>query len=75
MRHRSVIVRVLVAVAVVAALAVGGQALFTEAQAAPCRCPMIYAPVQCDNGKVYPNQCVADCRHAKNCVPTGGLIQ
>jgi hypothetical protein len=32
---------------------------------------MIYAPVECDKGKVYPNQCVADCRNAKNCVPIG----
>ena len=39
----------------------------------PCRCPLIYAPVQCDHGKVYPNQCVADCHNAKNCVPTGEL--
>ena len=35
------------------------------------RCPLIYAPVQCDRGKVYPNQCVADQHHAKNCVPLG----
>jgi hypothetical protein len=35
------------------------------------RCPLIYAPVQCDHGKVYPNQCVADQHHAKNCVPIG----
>ena len=42
-----------------------------EAAASACRCPLIYAPVVCDNGKVYPNQCVADCHHAKNCVPAG----
>ncbi|MCI0655609.1 MAG: hypothetical protein L0170_00880 [Acidobacteria bacterium] len=35
------------------------------------RCPLIYAPVICDNGKTYPNQCVADQHHAKNCVPAG----
>jgi len=35
------------------------------------RCPLIYAPVICDNGKTYPNQCVADQHHAKNCVPLG----
>ncbi|HEV8337979.1 MAG TPA: hypothetical protein VGR67_16330 [Candidatus Polarisedimenticolia bacterium] len=34
-------------------------------------CPQIYAPVICDNGKVYPNQCVADQHHAKHCVPYG----
>ena len=36
------------------------------------RCPLIYAPVICDKGVIYPNQCVADSRHAKNCVPCGG---
>ena len=34
-----------------------------------CVCPQIYAPVVCDKGKTFPNQCVADCRRAKNCVP------
>jgi len=42
--------------------------------AGPCICPDIYAPVQCSNGKVYPNQCVANCRHATNCVPTGDIF-
>jgi hypothetical protein len=37
----------------------------------PTRCPAIYAPVVCDNGKTYPNQCEADRHHAKNCVPLG----
>lgn len=32
-------------------------------------CPLIYAPVICDGGKIYPNQCEADQHHAKNCVP------
>ena len=63
-----------VAVVLVAAFCFGVAALFTETQAkGPCRCPMIYAPVECDKGKVYPNQCVADCRNAKNCVPIGIL--
>jgi hypothetical protein len=35
------------------------------------RCPLIYAPVICDHGKTYPNLCVAEQHHAKNCVPTG----
>jgi hypothetical protein len=43
--------------------------LVTPAEAGRCICPKIYAPVLCDNGRVYPNQCVADCQHAKNCVP------
>jgi hypothetical protein len=37
-------------------------------------CPLIYAPVICDKGRIYPNQCVADQHHAKNCQPyTQGL--
>jgi len=43
--------------------------------AGPCRCPLLYAPVLCDNGRVYSNQCFATCAHAKNCVPTGGGVQ
>ena len=34
-------------------------------------CPQIYAPVICDHGNIYPNQCEADAHHAKNCVPYG----
>ena len=40
-------------------------------QARPPVCPKIYAPVTCDNGKTYVNQCVADRHHATGCVPTG----
>ena len=55
---------------VVTAIVFGAFALFTETSAAGrCICPHIYAPVTCDNGKTYPNQCVANCRNAKNCVP------
>ena len=43
----------------------------TPAEAAACRCPLIYAPVLCDHGRTFPNQCVADCHNAKNCVPIG----
>jgi len=65
--------RLVLIVALVATAAVGTAALIGEAQAGPCRCPLIYAPVICDHGKTYPNPCVADCHNAKNCVPTGGL--
>jgi len=44
---------------------------FSKAPAGPPVCPQIYAPVICDGGKIYPNQCVADRHHAKNCVPYG----
>ncbi|MCO6435743.1 MAG: hypothetical protein J5J06_01495 [Phycisphaerae bacterium] len=52
---------------VVAAGGFGLMALRAEARPQPC--PQIYAPVICDNGKIYPNQCEADRHHAKNCVP------
>ena len=55
---------------VLLAIGAGVTAFFvTPAEAGRCVCPKIYAPVECDKGKVYPNQCVADCRRAKNCVP------
>lgn len=57
---------------ILAVIVVAGLTLATDASAAgACRCPLIYAPVACDHGKTYPNQCVADCHNAKNCVPTG----
>lgn len=40
-----------------------------EAKGPPAPCPQVYAPVICDNGKIYPNQCEADKKRAKNCVP------
>jgi len=68
---------ILLAAIVVAAIGAGAIALMSEtatsAEAGPCICPQVYAPVVCDNGRTYPNQCVADCRHARNCVPTGDL--
>jgi hypothetical protein len=65
----------LVCVLVVVAVASVGLAVwFTPAEAkGPCRCPQVYAPVECDHGKIYPNQCVADCHHARNCEPIGIL--
>ena len=38
-----------------------------------CICPSIVAPVKCDNGVTYINQCRANCAHARNCVPTGDI--
>ena len=34
-----------------------------------CACPLIYAPVQCGDGNVYINSCVASCRGASGCTP------
>jgi hypothetical protein len=56
---------------VVAAAAVVIASLSVAFAAPSAKCPAIYAPVICDNGKVYPNQCYADQQHAKNCVPYG----
>ncbi len=71
MRIRSALVKLLVATVVVAAVTIGAFSVFTEARAAGCICPMIYAPVLCDNGRTYANGCLAACAHAKNCVPIG----
>ena len=73
MNNRKLTVRSLIVVSVACVLAVGSFSLFSEAQAigGGCICPMIYAPVKCDNGRTYSNACVASCAHAKNCVPVG----
>lgn len=65
--------RIALLVALLSAAIIGTTAFMVPTVEAkgPCRCPQIYAPVECDNGKTYPNQCVADCRNAQNCVPTG----
>jgi hypothetical protein len=36
-------------------------------------CPAIFAPVTCDNGKTYTNQCFADADCATGCVSGSGL--
>ena len=56
---------------IVGVLALGVSALLSTVEASSCRCPLIYAPVTCDHGRTYPNQCEADCHNAKNCVPSG----
>lgn len=61
------------AIFLVAVLAGVAAMMTTPVEAGRCICPKVYAPVECDNGKVYPNQCVADCRNASGCVPTGGF--
>ncbi len=40
-----------------------------------CVCYELYAPVTCDGGCTYSNQCFADCAGARNCVPSGGAVQ
>jgi len=74
---RKLVASLSLAAAISAIAAVGVVALLTAtatpAEAGPCICPKIYAPVRCENGKTYANPCLADCRRAKNCVPTGDL--
>ena len=65
----SILAAALVASIVGAGIAALMATTATPADAARCICPMVYAPVICDKGRTYPNQCVADCRNAKNCVP------
>ena len=68
-------------IVLVLALAAAGVTAFASYSSAvgggggggPKLCPDIYAPVICDNGKTYPNQCYADKAKAKNCVPTGDI--
>ena len=62
--------KVLFATALVVAACFGAAALFTEAEAGRCRCPLIYAPVICD-GHYYVNWCYAECHGytAADCVP------
>jgi hypothetical protein len=36
-------------------------------------CPFIYAPVTCNDGVTYTNQCFADAACAKGCHPAGGV--
>ncbi len=62
--------RVAVVALIAFAVGFGLVALSTTAEAkAPCRCPMIVAPVICDDGKIYVNLCVAQCQRARHCVP------
>ena len=72
---KRVVGTVLVVATLTAALGLGFAALMTAtatpAEAARCICPKVYAPVVCDNGRTYPNQCIADCRNGRNCVPVG----
>ena len=67
--------RFVVGAAVAAIFVVGISAFLSSEPAAAggCICPQVYAPVKCSNGKTYPNQCVANCQHAKDCVPTGDI--
>jgi hypothetical protein len=65
--------RFAVASAFAFSLVFGAFSLLTEAEAARCTCPQLYAPVICDNGKTYVNSCYASCAKAKNCVPTGDI--
>ncbi len=66
----------LIATALAALTLLSATSTPTFAAGGGCVCPMIYAPVKCDNGRTYTNGCFASCAHATNCVPVGpGPIQ
>lgn len=68
------VVRAVGVLAVVVVIGVGAVALTTPSEAkGRCICPKIYAPVECKGGKVFANQCLADCRNARDCVPIGAI--
>ena len=75
----SKLVRILFVMALVAVVAVGTVAI-TKGKGGgggggcPNRhlvCPALWAPVICDDGKTYSNQCYADRVCATGCEPTG----
>lgn len=64
-------------IAQVLLLAVGAVTVATVSvamAAGPKVCPKIYAPVICDGGKVFVNQCEADKKHATGCVPCSSCL-
>ena len=60
-------------------LALTGGAMGTVSYADQCVpdpnaiCPLIYAPVTCNNGVTYSNSCFADAACAKGCRPAGNI--
>ncbi len=64
---------VLVVIAIAALMALVPGKSVQAAKPGGRQCPMVYAPVICDGGRVYSNQCFADRAHARNCVPLGGI--
>ncbi|MDH3285306.1 MAG: hypothetical protein OEQ13_11240 [Acidobacteriota bacterium] len=68
------VARIVGLLALVIVTSLGAVVLVTPTEArGRCICPKIYAPVECKGGKIFSNQCVADCRNAKNCVPIGAI--
>ena len=66
--------RAAVATAVMAVAGIGITTSAPEAEAfpllwPPIACPMIYAPVICDGGYIYDNECFAEAYGATGCVP------
>jgi hypothetical protein len=51
------------------ALALVAAASSTTVQARQCVCTHLYYPVQCSDGNVYGNPCLANCVGATDCVP------
>lgn len=65
----------LLLVGVVAVVAFGADAFAGKPDCdRPKFCPMLWAPVICDDGKVYPNECYAQKKCATGCVPYGDWL-
>jgi hypothetical protein len=72
------VMKVLLLVLVVGAMACGGLAYAKKPGSGdgPCHpeimCPMVWDPVLCPDGKIYSNACVAFVWCQTNCEPIGG---
>ena len=53
----------------VSALALAMAASSTAEARRFCVCTNLYFPVQCSNGEIYGNPCLANCAHATDCEP------
>ena len=69
-------VRLVLSIVVVTFLVLGTLVIFlpapSVAEAGSCKCPTIWDPVICNDGKVYSNACMARCYGARGCTPYGG---
>ena len=73
MRSLARLSRILLVVGIITALAVGALTLLSPPASAkkkgPCICALIFDPVVCKGGRMFSNQCLADCKRAKDCEP------
>jgi hypothetical protein len=77
MKTGVVLSRVIGVCALVALVAFGANVYAGKGKDCPPKpkfCPQIYAPVICDNGRIYPNDCYAAKRCATGCEPYGDWL-